>query len=588
MRRRLASAVSLAGVFVFGAAGMLLGAGPGAAAQPTCVFLRVHNIGDTGLSVLTRVRLSDGTIDRVGALGYRVDAIGHVPGSAVAYGLASRGLTGPFHDGAHVLAFDGSGSTRDLGPVRGDVPWDGLVDAKAGAVVGDTLVVRDARSLYSIDIDPRRPTYLSVVRTVELRPAELARTVDDFGVRDGMLYGVSTYAAYFGQVVRIDPVSGAVTQVPGPRLPGGRAYGAALIGPDGALYAAGNRTAQRSRLYRVELRADAEVREVAAWPAVDSADATGCMTPGPQPSPPTSGSVTQTRPPASDSGSATQTKPPASGTATQPVPTQAGGGSAGQLVPTQAGGGSQTQAVPMQAGGGSAGQLVPTQAGGGSQTQAVPMQAGGGSAGQLVPTQAGGGSLTQAVPTQAGGGSLTQAVPSHAAGGSGTGTRPALPGSGGATQQVPLLPPASGTATQLPPPPPPPANGSATQTPPPPLSAGGSLTIEFPVPLLPPVGGSATQLKPPPPPPVPGSSTPVRPPPPRAQAIRPVQQAAPPQNPTQVQRPPATRRPYGPPPKAEQLQADKNDKTAKKRRWGVTVLVLVLGTAAAMAAHRHR
>ncbi|CRK62088.1 LIPOPROTEIN VSAA (FRAGMENT) [Alloactinosynnema sp. L-07] len=553
MRRRLASAISLGALCVVGAAAMLGGPGEASPRPGGCQFLRVHNVGDTGLSVLTRVRLSDGMIDRVGALGYRIDAIGHVPGSSVSYGLASRGLVGGFRDGAHVVAFDANGAVRDLGPVRGAVPWDRLLDAKAGAIVGGTLVVRDSRRLHSIDIDPRNPTFLHVVRTVELRPAELARTVDDFGVRDGMLYGVTTHVSFHGRVVKIDPTTGSVSWVPGPRLPGGRAYGAALIGPDGALYAAGNRTWGRSRLFRVELREDARVQPVAVWPAVDSADATGCVT-GSTPPPGT------TPPGSTPPGSTPATSGP------NPLPPSLGNGSATQTRP-------------------------PGPSGSGSVTQTKP------------PGPPGSGSVAQTVPPLFGSGSAAQAVP-------------LLPGSGSAAQTVPPAPPASGSATQVQPPPPPPVHGSATQVPPPPLSAGGELAVVVPpvpplpggsgsvtvaVPPQPPVGGSATHVRPPPPAQAPpsGSATQQRPPvsPVRATSATAPTSSTSPTNPTNPTNPavqaqpqvPAARKPFGPPPKAvPQLDDDTDDKTAKKRRWSVAVLVLVLGAGAAMAAHRHR
>ncbi|HVK24478.1 MAG TPA: hypothetical protein VM677_24230 [Actinokineospora sp.] len=530
MRRRLAAAVGFGAVCVVGAGALLL-AEPGAAAssEPDCVFLRVHNLGDTGLSVLTRVRLSDGVIDRVGALGYRIDAIGHVPGAGVSYGLATRGLTGLFPDGAHVVAFDAAGTVRDLGAVRGELPWDGLADAKAGAVVGGALVVRDYRYLYSIDIDPRRPSYLSVVRTVELRPAELARTVDDYGVRDGMLYGVTTHATVHGQVVKIDPATGEVSQVPTPRLPGGRAYGAALIGPDGALYAAGNQTWGRSRLYRVELREDAQVRAVAVWPAVDSADATGCLSAPAQESP------------VSGSGSASQTRPPG----------QPGSGSASQTVP------------PNVPGGGSATQTPPTN------------PTGGGSVTQTKPGTSGGGSDTQTpAPNSSGSGLVTQTVP------------PNPPGSGSATQiPPPPPPPMSGWATRVPPPP---LSGSGRLTVAvpalPPLPAvTGEVSIAIPAPR-PGASGSASAVRPPPPPvrlsPTP---SPTKPAPPSVEPSASIPAEVP-------KAPPSARKRYHVAPEVVPEAVDRQAATDKKRRWGVTVLVLVLGAGAGagMKARRRR
>ncbi|MBC6448170.1 DUF6923 family protein [Actinokineospora xionganensis] len=315
-RRLLAGIVAACTV---GAAGVMAVTGPGTAAPAPagCVFLRVHSIGDLGLSVLTRVRLADGALDRVGVLGYRVDALGHAPGSPLSYGLASRNLTGPFPDGAHVVTIDAKGTVRDLGAVRGPgLPKDRLTGATAGTIHEGDLLVRDGHYLFAIELDPNSPRYLGIARTTELRPYELARTVDDFDTRGGMLYGVSAHVAYYGKAVKIDPVTGKVTYAIDPKLPPGRPYGAALIGPDGALYAAANRIAGRSHFYRVDLHdPHAAVRPIAIWPAVDAADATGCVASAP--TPPVGGpTATNTRPPAPGVGlTQTNTRPPAPGAA---------------------------------------------------------------------------------------------------------------------------------------------------------------------------------------------------------------------------------------------------------------------------------
>ncbi|SDI45195.1 hypothetical protein SAMN05192558_104404 [Actinokineospora alba] len=504
MSRRL-----LAGVVVactVGAAGAMATTGPGAAApaQAGCVFLRVHSVGGLGLSVLTKVRLSDGALDRVGVLGYRVDALGHAPGSPLSYGLASRSLTGPFADGAHVITVDARGAVRDLGPVRGpDLPKDRLTGATAGTIHQGDLLVRDGHYLYAIELDPNSPRYLGLTRTTELRPYELARTVDDFDTRDGMLYGVSAHVAYYGKVVRIDPVTGRVTYALGHKLPAGRPYGAALIGPDGALYAAANRIAGRSRFYRVDLYTPhASVRPIAVWPAVDAADATGCVANAPAPPPVGGPTATNTRPPAPGAGpTQTNTRPPAPGV-----------------------GPPQTNTRP------------PAPGVGPPQTNTRPPAPGVGPPGTNTRPPAPG-----AAPSQ-------------------TNTRPHEPGV--AVPEGNVLPPMSeisGSVGITLFPPAPGANGpTATNTRPP-----------APPVVLPPLPPAPSPTAPP--------TTPIPPPPPQAVASPPPA-------------PPATKRPKfrasePPPPVAMDTRGDK---TEKKRRWGVAVLVLVLGAGAAASRVRHR
>lgn len=474
-RRLLAGIVAACTV---GAAGAMAATEPGAAApaHAGCVFLRVHSIGELGLSVLTKVRLADGALDRVGVLGYRIDALGHEPGSPLSHGLASRSLTGPFPDGAHVITIDAKGVARDLGPVRGaGLPKDRLTGATAGAIHQGDLVVRDGRYLYAIELDPRSPQYLGLARTTELRPHELARTVDDFDTRNGMLYGVSAHVAYYGKVVKIDPVTGRVSYVLGPKLPAGRPYGAALIGPDGALYAAANRVEGRSRFYRVDLHSPhATVRPIAIWPAVDAADATGCVAASPTPPPVTgpTGTNTVVPPPPVAGPTGTNTRPPAPG-----------------------------QAPPQS--------------------------------------------------------NTRPAAPG--AGAPGSNTRPESPGVAvpGNNSLVPL-PEISGSV-------------EVTLFPPAPGVTGPPATNNRP-PTVPPV------IPPPPPPPAVPPTTPVPPPPPQAAA------PAPPPAVPQPKRPKFRRAEAA----APTVMDGRAESTEKKRRWGVAVLVMVLGAGAAAGRVRHR
>ena len=315
MRSRLAAA-GLAAAGLVGGGVVVLGSGSGTAApvpHPTCPVLRATAHGDHGLSTVYRVDLGTGAMTRLRLLDRRVDALGYHRGQRLVYGLS----------GGRLVSLSLSGELSDRAAVRGH---EGLREASAGAVIGDSLVVRDGRHLRSVSINPADPRFGSVVRSVRLWPAELARTVDDFDVNGGLLYGVTTHVPYYGKVVRIDPTTGHVSHVDGPKLPGGRSYGSAAFGPDGALFAASNRTADhdwfqhdkplRSLLVRVALTPTAVPQEIAAWPVATHSDMTGCL--ASPPIPPTS--PTTTPPPPSPPTTTQPTSPPTTTTTTTPPP----------------------------------------------------------------------------------------------------------------------------------------------------------------------------------------------------------------------------------------------------------------------------
>ncbi|OQR53306.1 DUF11 domain-containing protein [Bacillus sp. CDB3] len=92
-------------------------------------------------------------------------------------------------------------------------------------------------SYYSIDVNQGSPTYLQV------ESHSLSSTTDakDWGFNpiDNQLYGVQNN----GQVIKVDPLTGAVTALPTtglPPAPGSDQYGAVFFDPDGALYAIHN------------------------------------------------------------------------------------------------------------------------------------------------------------------------------------------------------------------------------------------------------------------------------------------------------------------------------------------------------------
>ncbi|GLZ42930.1 hypothetical protein [Actinokineospora sp. NBRC 105648] len=283
MNRRTALAgVSAACVALAG--GALLSGGEGQAAPiraADCVFYRVHST-DRGLSTLSRVQAADGTVVRIGGLGHRVNAVGYSVRSNTIWGLSTRSTGGSFDNGAHVVSIAGNGAVVDYGQVHRinglPFPAGRLAEATAGTVVGDLLVVRDRRALFSIDVNPASNTFLGLVAVTPLWPSDAVRDVDDFDFRatDRRFYGVTTDDRRSAAVLRIDPDTGRVSTVDGVRLPGAGAYGAVVVGPDNSLYATVNDSHDRSRLFRVGL-AGGQVDEVAAWAAVSSSDATGCL-----------------------------------------------------------------------------------------------------------------------------------------------------------------------------------------------------------------------------------------------------------------------------------------------------------------------
>ncbi|SES37035.1 DUF6923 family protein [Actinokineospora terrae] len=288
--KRLAT-VGAVGVVLAG--GAVLGLAEGEAAPVSCTFFRVHSTDVTGFSVLSRVNLANTAAQQIATLRYRVNAIAYSEDTNSLWGLSTRSTEGTFGDGAHVVSIGTEGDVIDHGPVRRvnelNFPNDRFTSATAGTIVGSELVVRVDSAIYRIDLDPGSNTYLGVVDAVMTSPRGLIVGVDDFDVRGGVAYGVAS--DYSGsRVVRVDLRNGQVVQVATTGLPGGASFGVAVLAPDGALYAAANRIAGRSPLFRIDLGTGAAT-EVGSWPAVSSSDATACL-PGvapattPQPTPP--------------------------------------------------------------------------------------------------------------------------------------------------------------------------------------------------------------------------------------------------------------------------------------------------------------
>ncbi|WP_253773941.1 DUF6923 family protein [Goodfellowiella coeruleoviolacea] len=265
-------------------------------ADAGCVIVQVQNKAPVKTSTVVRVELPGGRTTPLGERGYHLNAIGYASGQDLVYGMADHYRGRPFWGGAHVVTIDRDGRMADLGPLRhtgAHPPPHALPTAVAGTIVGNQWYVRKGVELYTVDVDPHSPAYLGVARVTRLRPASLAGLVGDVDVdpADGLLYGVTNAHDGSGEVVSIDPGTGAVRVVPGTRLPPSSTFGAVVVGPDRALYVTANLTGGHSRLYRVERGGAGSVTRISSGPALVSSDAAGCLTTPaapPEPEPPTS------------------------------------------------------------------------------------------------------------------------------------------------------------------------------------------------------------------------------------------------------------------------------------------------------------
>ncbi|MFB9902545.1 DUF6923 family protein [Allokutzneria oryzae] len=309
-----------------------------AEAAAPCTAYQVRTTGHGGLSTLLRVQSPSWEPVSQRQLDFAVNAIGFSRARGLTYGIASRGRSGPFRHVAHVVTIDDQGQVADLGPVRttGPVrlPYSGFLDAYAGAATGNRLYLRDDSTLYTVDINPSSPTFLGVLASVRMRPSWPVEGVDDFAVddADGQLYGVSSSGPLNGILVRINPSTGAVTQLPtSPALPGTSTYGAVVIDSARNMYALNNNWHGQSKVFRIALDGSGATQEVARGPALVTTDGAGCLvapqSPPPPPPPPPRPTPRPTPPPPAPSRTTTPvpptvtTSPPVEPTPTTPAPT---------------------------------------------------------------------------------------------------------------------------------------------------------------------------------------------------------------------------------------------------------------------------
>ncbi|MEV4314673.1 hypothetical protein [Actinocrispum sp. NPDC049592] len=243
----------------------LAGAAPAAAADGACDAFEVYTPKHDSSSTMVRLALPEGSARELRTFGNELNAIGYAPGQNLLYGISTR---------SHVVTLDPGGAVVDRGKVH-DVG-----DATAGAISGSTLFLRDGSRLLSLDINPASPTYLTITHVKWL---SWFADVDDFDFGpDAKLYGVTSN----GTVVSIDPLHGTVKTIARPKILPHGTYGAILMAPGRVLYAINNRTGGSSRLYRIPLSAPETATQVASFPAADTTDAAGCLTPPPVIEPP--------------------------------------------------------------------------------------------------------------------------------------------------------------------------------------------------------------------------------------------------------------------------------------------------------------
>jgi uncharacterized protein DUF6923 len=243
----------------------LMGATAATAADGVCDAFEVYTPKHGSSSTVVRLALPTGSANALRTVTDELNGIGYAASQNLLYGISTK---------SHVVTIDPGGAVVDRGKVS-DVG-----DATAGAISGSTLFLRDGLRLLSLDINPKSSTYLKVVKVKWL---SWFADVDDFDFgSDALLYGVTSG----GTVVSIDPLHGTVRTVAKPStLPYGT-YGAILMAPGRILYAVNNRVGSTSRLYRIPLAAPQTTTQVASFPAADTTDAAGCLSPPPVVEPP--------------------------------------------------------------------------------------------------------------------------------------------------------------------------------------------------------------------------------------------------------------------------------------------------------------
>ena len=252
------------------------------ASQCSGGLYQVRTVGKHRSSTLVAIDADTGQVRRSRHLDHAVNGIGYDAGQGLFVGVATRHDGHPIGDGGHIVTITPEGETHDLGPVRGHKKPVTVGGAYSGTAVDGRLLLLLDGDLVAVDVRPRSPTFRKVVRQVQL-PRVPSFGDWDAHPGDGGLYAVSTQGRGPSRLVRIDPESGAVREIPVPGLPGEGFYGAVAFDVSGThLYATDNN--QGGALYRIAL--DGTATRLAEGSGLLGSDAAWCPRP-PAPAPPT-------------------------------------------------------------------------------------------------------------------------------------------------------------------------------------------------------------------------------------------------------------------------------------------------------------
>ncbi|GAA4435331.1 hypothetical protein GCM10023170_001870 [Phytohabitans houttuyneae] len=256
---------------------------------------QVHTVRKHGSSRLIAIDPATGAVARSAGLDHAVNAMGYDAAQGLFFAVATRRGGHPIGDGGHVVSITPEGETHDLGPVRAAAGRKGTVavgGAYSGTVVDGRLLLLLDGDLVAVDVRAQSPTFLHVVRRVDLPRLP---SFGDWDARpgDGGLYAVSTQGREPSRLVRIDPDSGAVTQTPVPDLSRDGFYGA-LAFDDAGTHAYATDNNQESALYRIAL--DGTSVKLAGGSGLLGSDAAWCR--GPRPTTPAPATTRPAPPPA--------------------------------------------------------------------------------------------------------------------------------------------------------------------------------------------------------------------------------------------------------------------------------------------------